>query len=72
MEHQINSSKIVINNEEAALMYRYFLLLNNAESEIERHSLCKELLQKLETTVERKNNFISLLRSFGITDFKVC
>lgn len=72
MENKIKLSPPELNNEEAALLYRYFLLLNNKESEIERHLLCKELLQKLNATVERKNNFISLLKSFGITDFKVC
>lgn len=61
-----------INNEEAALVYRYFLLLNNAESEMDRHSLLKELLLKMNISVERKNNFITLLRSQGIVDFKIC
>lgn len=72
MENNINTPQVQVNNEEAALIYRYFLLLNNSESDIERHTLCKELIQKLNATVERKNNFISLLKSFGITDFKVC
>lgn len=72
MENKIKSSQPAFNNEEAALVYRYFLILNKTEGEIERHMICKELLQKLNATVERKNNFISLLRSFGVNDFKVC
>ena len=59
-----------INNDEAALVLKYFAELNITEDEMIRIADCKQLVIKLKTTIQRKNNFIKLLKTFDIEQKK--